>query len=161
MSRAFVREPDGEKPAALPEWPVSDAPNLVTPRGLALIEEKVASLQRAVAAEAEAGARARLARDLRYWSARLATARPTAPDPASAALQFGGAARLRDADGKESEIEIVGEDEAEPAAGRIAYTAPLARAVLGLEAGEEAEFRAGSRSRRLTVLDVTVPRRWP
>lgn len=157
MSRAFVRERDGEEPEPLPELPVSDAPNLVTARGLALIEERLADLQQALAAEGEEGARARLARELRYWSARLATARLTAPDPAEPVLQFGCTARLRDADGSEMAIRIVGEDEADPASGRIAYTAPLARAVLGLEAGEEAEFRAGGRLRRLTLLEVGFP----
>ena len=41
MSRAFVREDDGS-PEVLPEIPVSSAPNLVTARGLRLIEAKIA-----------------------------------------------------------------------------------------------------------------------
>lgn len=159
MSRAFVKEPDGAAPEKLPDWPVSDAPNLVTARGLTLIEDRVRALRQAVAAEGEEGARARLGRDLRYWSARLATARPTAPDPGRDEVQFGCRVAYREGDGTAAAVEIVGEDEAEPAAGRIAYTAPLARALLGLAPGEEATFRAGGRSRELTVLQVTLPDR--
>ena len=39
-------------------------------------------------------------------------------------------------DGREVTFAIVGEDEAEPEAGRIAWTAPVARALLGGEPGE-------------------------
>ena len=44
MSRAFVKEDDGSRPEALPELPVSAAPNLVTARGLRLIERVVDGL---------------------------------------------------------------------------------------------------------------------
>ncbi|MGZ5881671.1 MAG: transcription elongation factor, partial [Xanthobacteraceae bacterium] len=47
MSRAFVKEPDGEDAVEeLPERPVSSHPNLVTALGLAQIEAEVARLQR-------------------------------------------------------------------------------------------------------------------
>ena len=42
---------------------------------------------------------------------------------------------MRD-DGQELTYAIVGEDEAEPETGRIAWTAPVARALLGGEPGE-------------------------
>ena len=44
MSRAFVRESDGD-PGALPERAVSTHPNFVTPRGLAAIEARVRELE--------------------------------------------------------------------------------------------------------------------
>ena len=50
MSRAFVKEDDGSRPEALPEIPVSTAPNLVTARGLRLIEARIAELEAALAA---------------------------------------------------------------------------------------------------------------
>ena len=40
-------------------------------------------------------------------------------------------------------LRIVGEDEADPAAGRIAWTAPVAQALLGAEAGEIRELPNG------------------
>jgi transcription elongation GreA/GreB family factor len=35
---------------------------------------------------------------------------------------------------------IVGDDEADPAEGRLAFSAPLARALMGAAAGDEADF---------------------
>src|SRR5258708_1522713 len=71
MSRAFVREGDGE-PGPLPERALSPHPNLVTPGGLRAIEARVRELegerQAARAADDEA-LRARVGRDLRYWRA--------------------------------------------------------------------------------------------
>jgi hypothetical protein len=52
MSRAFVKEDDGSRPEALPELPVSAAPNLVTARGLRLIEARIAELEAALASSA-------------------------------------------------------------------------------------------------------------
>ena len=48
MSRAFTKEPDGQELDELPERPVSSHRNLVTPRGLQLIEERVRELRAAV-----------------------------------------------------------------------------------------------------------------
>ncbi len=44
MSRAFVRESDGDS-AALPERALSTHPNFVTPRGLAAIAARVRELE--------------------------------------------------------------------------------------------------------------------
>ena len=52
---------------------------------------------------------------------------------------FGTAVAFR-LGGAERRIEIVGHDEADPDAGRIAFTAPLARALTGAAAGESVDF---------------------
>lgn len=136
MSRAFVREDDGSRPEALPEIPVSAAPNLVTARGLRLIEESVAGAEAALAAGPDEAAAGRLRRELRYWRLRHATARLTLPDAADPAVQFGSRVGYRGDDGVVRTVRIVGEDEAEPAAGRIPYPAPIARALAGAVAGQ-------------------------
>ena len=41
MSRAFVKESDGAEALELPDRPISEHPNLVTPQGLAQIEDDV------------------------------------------------------------------------------------------------------------------------
>jgi hypothetical protein len=82
MSVAFTREEDLEATAAdLPDRPISPHPNLVTPQGLASIEAALAASRAAYASaqasgsiEADRTAMARATRDLRYWSARRATA---------------------------------------------------------------------------------------
>ncbi len=53
-----------------------------------------------------------------------------------------------------STVTIVGEDEADPSAGLIAWTAPLARALEGAEPDESVELDAGGRHETITVLSV-------
>jgi transcription elongation GreA/GreB family factor len=153
MSRAFVKEEDGAPPPPPLERAISLAPNLVTPRGARLIDEAVAALERALESEANEDRAALLRRDLRYWTARRASAQLVQPgaDPRTAA--FGARVAIR-RDGEESEIELVGEDEADPESGRIAWTSPLARALDGAEPGDMVELAAGGRIVPVEVLAV-------
>ena len=80
-------------------------------------------------------------RDLRYWSARRGSAqikRPRRPD----AVDFGARVTLQRS-GREERFRIVGEDEADPKAGTIAYVAPLARALFGKRVGDIFSFHGG------------------
>jgi transcription elongation GreA/GreB family factor len=72
---------------------------------------------------------------LRYWRARLATAQ-IAPVPTGDAVAFGTRVRIEQ-DGNVQTLTIVGHDEAEPAAGLIAFASPLAQALMGAEPGED------------------------
>lgn len=142
MSVAFRRESDEEHKEPRFELPIPAGPNLVTPRGLALIEARVAALEGALRdADGDAdgdGTRAATARDLRYWQTRRVTAEVVpAPTGEEAALGVRVTFRLA---GTERTVAIVGGDEADPATGRIAFTAPLARALLGAAAGERVAF---------------------
>ncbi len=137
MSRAFVKEDDPTGgTAVLAERAISPHPNLVTRRGLELIEERVAEFERQLAEAEDDEAGARAARELRYWTARLGTARLEEPAGETEAVRFGTTVTGTLEDGSQASFAIVGEDEAEPTAGRIAYTAPVARALLGGEPGE-------------------------
>jgi len=51
-------------------------------------------------------------------------------------------------------LAIVGDDEADPAAGRIAYSAPLARALIGAEPGEVLPF--GGKEDGIEVLTIAA-----
>lgn len=155
MSRAFVKEDDGTRPEVLPDLPVSSAPNLVTARGLRMIEARIAETEAALADADEARA-PRLRRDLRYWRIRHATARPTAPDPANPAVQFGSRVTYRTGEGTRT-VTITGEDEADPAAGTIAYVAPVARALTGAEAGSAVTVTLRGAPVDLEILAVEVP----
>ena len=117
MSRAFVKEDDGAPPPPPLERPISAAPNLVTARGARLIDEAIASLEAEIAATADEEAAAPLRRDLRYWQSRRATAQLTASEEEGAG--FATRVTIRRG-GKKLTIAIVGEDEADPAEGRIA-----------------------------------------
>lgn len=147
MSRAFVKEDDATGGAAvLPDRPVSAHANLVTPRGLRLIEAELARHRRDLA-EAEARqdpeAAARASRELRYWAARHATAEPVAPPSPPDRVRFGTDVTLERADGSRTVYAIVGEDEADPGAGRIAWVAPVARALLGAQVGDVRRLPTG------------------
>ena len=121
----------------LPDRPVSPHPNLVTRRGLQQIEGQVAAFERQVAdSESVPEARARAARELRYWTTRLATARLEPPPAEPLDARFGTTVTALDGDGRELRYTIVGEDEADPGTGRIAWTSPVARALLGGEPGD-------------------------
>jgi transcription elongation factor GreB len=136
MSRAFVRERDDQPPEPLPEREISAHPNLVTRRGLRLIDERIAELGEALAARPDEAAQARLARDLRYWSARKQTARLAAYPARDDEVALGSRVHLRRDGAAVEAIEIVGEDESDASVRRIAWTAPLAAALIGARAGE-------------------------
>jgi len=141
MSRAFVKEDDDAPPPPPIERAVSSAPNRVTARGLRLIEAEIARIEAALGAGQDAEVEAQLRRDLRYWSVRRASAQPVAPDPAPRAAGFGARVTIRRG-GAVQVVEIVGEDEADPAQGRIGWTSPLARALDGAAPGETVELGA-------------------
>jgi transcription elongation GreA/GreB family factor len=140
MSRAFVKDTDADAAPDLPDRPVSEHPNDVTAEGLAQIEAAYAAAQAAHAAAQAAADRAAMAqasRDLRYWSARRATARvvPDADDDATQ-VRFGGTVTIVRDDGRRQTFRIVGEDEADPTQGTLSHASPLARALFGKRVGE-------------------------
>jgi transcription elongation GreA/GreB family factor len=140
MSRAFVKEPDGDDGRdELPERPISSHPNLVTAEGLARIEAEVARLQKEHAAAQAAddrGALARIARDLRYWNARRSTAQLVPLPTDRTQVHFGSTVTILRDDGRKQTFRIVGEDEADPAHGTLSHVAPLARALFGKQVGD-------------------------
>jgi len=146
MSRAFVKEPDGDVPDALLERPVSQAPNLVTPAGFAAIEREIARLDVAHAAAVRADDKTAIAaaqRDLRYWTARRISARIVESSGVAAHVHFGGTVTIVRADGRQQTFRIVGEDEADPKQGTLSHTAPLASALLGKAVGDVVDVAGG------------------
>lgn len=145
MSVAFTREEDLEATAAdLPDRPVSPHANLVTAEGLAAIEAELASARAAYNAaqtkgsiEADRTAMARATRDLRYWSARRASAQLVETEP-DGRVRFGGSVTIEREDGRRQTWRIVGEDEADPATGSVSHVSPLSRALMGRQVGDEA-----------------------
>ena len=117
----------------------------MTPEGLAAIERQLAELGERHAAALQAEDRAALAaiaRDLRYWSARRATAQVVKAPDAPAEVAFGTTVTIVRDDERRQTWRIVGEDEAEPAQGTLSYVSPVARALTGKRVGDVA--RAGN-----------------
>src|SRR4051812_10932516 len=129
MSVAFRREGDEEHLEPKFEIPIPPGPNLVTPRGLALIGERVAEIAAQLAGETEEDRIKAVKRDLRYWQTRQITAE-VVPVPTGETVEIGTTVSFR-LNGKQRVLAIVGDDEADPAGGSISFSAPLARALLG------------------------------
>jgi transcription elongation GreA/GreB family factor len=138
MSVAFRRESDEEHKEPKFELPLPPGPNLVTPRGLALIEAKVSELETFIAAHAADPEIETTRRELRYWLTRHTTAQ-LAPPPEPGVVGFGTRVTFL-LNGRERRIDIVGDDEADPASNRLAFSAPLSQALMGGEAGDLIDF---------------------
>jgi transcription elongation GreA/GreB family factor len=150
MSRAFVKESDEDLGDELPERPVPDHPNYVTPRGMELLRARVRELAeqheqlKAVAAEdSEAKRKLReVERDQRYFLAQLERAELV--DPArhpGDEVRFGATVTVEDERGHRETYSIVGDDEADVAAGQISWASPLARSLLGAKVGDSVKCR--------------------
>lgn len=161
MSRAFVNEDAGADRPDLPELPLSSEPNYVTPRGLRNLQSRLAQRLAELAALKARAERldklpeAAAERDIRWLEARLKSA--ILIDPAQQTLgvvAFGLVVTVMGPDGKELHYEIVGEDEADPARGRIAPHSPLARALLGAEEGDEVIWRRPAGNLALEITGI-------
>lgn len=139
MSVAFRRESDDEHKEPEFELPIAVGPNLVTPRGLRLLGEEVVRLEAEIAETTDEEPRKKLQRRLRYFHTRQSTADVQAP-PADGSVGIGSRVTYR-LNKAEKTITIVGGDEADPARGHIAFSAPLARALMGAETGESVEYQ--------------------
>jgi len=133
MSRAFVKET--AESAAPPERMVDEGPNLVTPEGQAQIESHIARIEAAMATEANVLLRETMARDLRYWTLRQASAELVPPPASGDTITFGAHVTIA-RKGRQQSFRIVGVDEAEPSRGLISFRSPLAAAILGARLGD-------------------------
>ena len=72
-------------------------------------------------------------------------------------ITFGSTVLLRGGDGREVRYQIVGSDEAEPAAGRISILSPIARTLIGKLVGDEVKVQAPGGARTFEILAVNFP----
>ena len=136
----------GEAFEDLPDRPISQHPNFVTPEGLALIEAELRRLHEEHAAAQAAEdkvALAKTSRDLRYWIARRASAQVVQPPQDASGVHFGSTVTIERDDGRRQTFRLVGEDEADPTRGTISYVSPLARALTGKGIGEVVHVGGG------------------
>lgn len=146
MSVAFTKDSDAEAVAAnLPDRPIPTHANLVTAAGLAQTEAALATARAAYdaarssdAITSDRSAMARATRDLRYWSARRASAQLVEASPADGCIGFGSTVTIERPDGRQQTWRITGDDEADPNNGSVSYVSPLARAVMGKRIGDVA-----------------------
>ncbi len=150
MSVAFRREGDEEHKEPRFELPIAAGPNWVTLRGLALVAAKVAELEAAPRGIDTPTEPDPVQRELRYWRARMATA-ALAPAPPPGRVGIGSRVGFT-LNGQPRAITIVGDDEADPAAGLLSFHAPLSRALIEGEVGDVLDF--GGKAEALEILSV-------
>jgi transcription elongation factor GreB len=158
VSKAFTKDdgPDAapvlRRGAPLP----AGTPNYVTARGLRALRAELARLTAATFASAgDAQAHAAWRAELEE---RVATALVVSPPEPQSALRgearFGATVHLRDAEGRARVVQLVGVDEADAAHGLVAFTAPLARALLGRHAGDVVTVRTPGGEEELELVSV-------
>jgi transcription elongation factor GreB len=72
-------------------------------------------------------------------------------------VRFGATVELADEDDARRTVTIVGDDEADAASGRIGWSAPLARALVGARIGDERAVRLPAGVKSYAVVAITYP----
>ena len=111
MSRAFVKEQDVDTVEHLPDRPVSEHPNIVTDQGMAQIDTALAEARVVYAAAQASSERASIgaaAREVRYWSARRASAQLVPASGDTSEVRFGATVTIVRDDGREQTFRTVG-----------------------------------------------------
>ena len=164
MSRAFVKESDEDLTAGeLPERPLPAHANYVTAKGLELLQSRVRELteqHEQLKRESDENSEARqkvreIDRDLRYFRSQLERASlvDTAPQPRDQ-VHFGAVVKIEDDTGARHEFTIVGDDEADVAAGKISWASPLAHAMIGAKVGDTVVWKRPAGETDVYIVDI-------
>ncbi len=170
MSRAFVKEDDAGQPPIIPPRASlpPGTPNYVRPQGLEQLRAEQTALEEQRAQvnqnhEDESNRTRQLTvlnAQLNELSQRLASAKVVDPreQPVNE-VRFGATVSLRTHSGgkkgMEREFTIVGVDEANIKEGKIAFIAPIARAVSGASKGDRVPLRIGRLEEVVEVTKIT------
>ena len=167
MSRAFVKDSDDDHTAGeLPERPVSARPNYVTANGLDQLHARVRELndrheQLKGLAEEDSGAKQKLReveRDQRYFNAQLE--RAIVVDPAAQPhdeVRFGAELIAVDEGGQQHHFNIVGDDEADVANGKISWASPVAQAMIGAKVGDVVTWHRPAGDTDVEIVEISYP----
>ncbi len=163
MSRAFVKEPDGDQAESdLPERPQSEHPNYITSNGLQRMKSTVEMLrQERNQLKKEDGISAKnrikaVEAELRYLEKRLQCAIPIdVSKQVSEEIRFGATVKLVDENDQKYTFTIVGEDEAEPDEGFISWISPLARELIGKKIDDVVIWERPAGNLELEILEFS------
>jgi transcription elongation factor GreB len=166
VSKAFTKDDASDAPLVVPARPPlpEGVTNYVTPRGLALLRDEHARLRsergRLESRSADPDGPRKLAAAVARMEEledRLASAQLVeAGDPSTPRDQarFGATVTVRSESGGDRTYQIVGVDEADIASGRVAFVAPLARALLGKGVGDVVTLRTPRGEEELEVISI-------
>ena len=167
MSRGFVKEEDQEEPPFIPPRAAltPGAINYVTPEGYQdLIKErenleaKLSNLEMEDEKE-KRHARATLSGSLNLLNERISSARILKPsEQPQDVVRFGAMVKFKILTGKQKgtvhQFKMVGVDEADIKENKIAFVAPIARALTGKKVGEIAEIEMAGEKKQLEILEI-------
>jgi transcription elongation factor GreB len=169
MSRGFVKNDRPDEPIVVPpRAPLPlDTINYITPRGLALLRAELAGLEvERFRVQSDNSDQVSCARELAAIGERitnlierLGNAQLVDPhDQPHDAVRFGATVTLQTLTGSHAgdkrHFTIVGVDEADVAEGRVAFTAPIARAILGRHVGETALLQTAQGDEELEIVAI-------
>ena len=164
MSQAFVKEPNGDAVADdQPELPISRHANYVTAAGLAQLKASLAELlERRRDRDADDLLNklplSQIDREIRYYEARIKQAILVEParQPVGE-VAFGARVTVEDEDGAPLTYRIVGEDEADPDAGKVSWVSPLAAALLDARVGDLVLWERPTGEVELEITAISYP----
>lgn len=84
-----------------------------------------------------------------------------AQQPTRDEVRFGATVELADDEDGRRTLTIVGDDEADASSGRIGWSAPLARALIGARTGDERLVRLPSGEKSYEIVSITYPQASP
>lgn len=95
---------------------------------------------------------------IRFLMKRMAIAEVIDPSQhKSERVTFGCVVTVEDEAGKELRYQIVGVDESEPKEGRISYSSPIGKALIGKRVDDEASVRVNAGVRELVITRIEFP----
>ena len=169
MSRGFTKEDDAQTPPIIPPRAAlpPGTPNYVTPTGLEQLRTELATLEaERTRAEADHDNDTDRTHRLSLYNGRIALllerlGSAKVVDPAGQPAQevrFGATVTLRPISGGklgfERKFTIVGVDEADVALGKVAFVAPIARAVQGAQLQQQVPLKLGPQEEVVEITSI-------
>ncbi|WP_424964373.1 GreA/GreB family elongation factor [Ekhidna sp.] len=165
MSRAFVNEDNQEEaPIIPPRAPLPDGvPNYVTKKGFDLLKKERSLLHEEIEQlhsledDKDKRYKMQLAKGkLALLDARISSARILeVSENETEEVRFGAKVTLRFTNEKtEQTLQLVGVDEANVKEQKIAFTAPIAKAITGKRIGDKADLQLGRDKRSMEVISI-------
>jgi transcription elongation factor GreB len=159
---------------------MSDRPNYITPAGYRALREEYEALYggerpkivEVISWAASNGDRSEngdylygrkrlreIDRRINFLSRRMKDAKVVDPaaQPDRSRIWFGATATLVDEEDEERVVTLVGEDETDAAAGRIAWTSPIGRAIKGAAVGDVRRVALPSGEREYEIVAIAYP----
>ena len=178
MSKAFVKEADGDEDDELEVPQLAGVRNYITPQGynrlkqelVRLLNEERPEVVRTVSWAASNGDRSEngdyiygkkrlreIDRRIRFLTKRLDVAEvvDAAAREATDQIFFGATVRYATENGVENSVTIVGVDEVDPAQGYVSWISPIAGALLKAHCGDTVTLRTPAGTETLEILDVS------